>query len=371
MASRFRDALGDLVPDILCAAAQSAEAPIDYLNKVRDGLLGTNSDPDGTAAGFESPIQKFLCGLGDNPNEPVFDPTTGLPGSCNANYFVFADITYTPLSGGGETTGSFNAGDTNQYPGPLGDATLEISGGGRITISFSNTNAVIIGPFTNRATQPTFELDLRRVDGQPDNCGSDGEPITGGGDGLPSGTGDVTYDDGTGTEVTEPYSFQPLPIYTSPDGDTIAPFEICVADECYNICYNVSTGTSQPCGSTRPNDPCCPIVAPVEGEPGPDDPPEPEDEARYSGVLVRCSFDDSKILATQQFSPAGLTLYIPRLAVVRFAIEVGGARTWTVDQPVKTKSQGVFVNAPAFAYAWDVLPENNVTVDVTPIVAPQ
>lgn len=367
--SRFRDVAGDLIPDLLCAFAQLGEAPIDFGNRVRDGITGGVSDPDGTAAGFESPIQKALCGLGGAPNRIDFDvPPAAVPGSCDAQYRLYANITYVDRTDFEEKTARF--GSDNQFPGPLGDA-IGVTRGTTFVITFSNTNGEIFGP-SYAFNEPTFVLDLERVDGQPDNCGSDGQPLdpTGPQPGdPPSGTGDVDYTDEDGNPVTEPYTFDFRTPFTDRDGDTIVPVEICLDGECYQFCYNLNTGATQSCSQGPENDPCCPAVDPIAVEPGPDDPPPPENDERYAGLLIRI-LDASLNKTATRVGSDGPTLYIPRLAAVRFAVEVGGRRMWTVDQPLKTTPQGIFVNAPALAYAWDIIEEPGVTLDVTPIIAP-
>lgn len=368
--SRFGDIAGDLVPNLLCAFSESGSQFVDFGNSVRDGLLGTNSDPDGTAAGYESVIQRGLCGLGDPPERIDFDsPPEVIPGSCNAQYRLRAFVTYLPAAGGDERTELFGENDPNVYTGPLGDAFVTGNSGERSFIRFTNINGFILGPFF-RGPQPTFTLALERVDGEPDNCGSDGNPIDGPAPTTPSGTGDVTYQNEDGNQVTEPYDFTFRPPILSPGGDLIVPVEICLGPICIEICYNVSTGDVQSCQLPEPNDPCCPEVSPSTDLPFMDEPPPPLTGERYAGVLVRATGMEVNNTATELGGNTGLSLFIPRLAVVRFAVEIAGRRTWTVDQPVKTPVQGVFVNAPAFAYAWDIIEEPGITITAQGIVAP-
>lgn len=375
--SRLREVAGELIPDILCGMAQLAEAPTDYLNNVRDGLLGTNSDSDGTAAGFESPIQKALCNLGANPNQPAFDQSPPAQGNCRVRYRLASNVTYNPRFGPDSLiTERITSGD-NSFAGPLGEPFLgpdNVNGNGRIqwpSAAGSNLSQIIFNYRTGTYGDIEFTNSIERVDGQPDNCNENGDPLPPTTDGPPGGSGDITYDDENNNPITEPYTFSPRPIRRSPNGDSIAPFEICVAGVCYEICYNLSTGTSQACTGGQANDPCCPTVDDSEpGEPGTDDPPPPENDERFAGVLIRSTITSFGTEVTEIGNGIGPSLWIPRLAVVRFAVQIGGRNTWTVDQDVKTLSQAVFVNAPALAYDYDVIEKPGITTEVTPLFAP-
>lgn len=367
--SRFGDIAGQLVPDILCAFSQTGSDFVDFGNSVRDGLLGTNSDPDGSASGFENAIQRGLCGLGNPPERIDFNaPSEALPGQCNAAYRLRAIFTYNDRDNIPRVE-RFGDNDQNTYQGPLGQDSLFRSSGNVVAVEFANTNGRIQGPTVFITSTPTYELDLERVDGLPDNCSADGTPVDPNSAIAPSGTGDVTYENEDGSQVTEPYDFTFRPPFVSPSGDVIIPVEICLGPLCFEVCYNVNTGAVQTCGAEEPNNPCCPTVEDIAGGGSAEDPPPPESDERYAGVLVRIP-DTSINKTATELGSAGPSLFIPRLAVVRFAVEIGGVRTWTVDQPVKTVSQGVFVNAPAFAYAYDVIPEPGITPVVTPIIAP-
>lgn len=358
-----------MIPELLCAFSQTGSDFVDFGNSIRDGLLGTNSDPDGTASGYGSAIQRGLCGLGTPPANISFDaPPAILPGSCNAAYRLRAFVTYLPAAGGPEVTEFFGANDPNTYTGPLGDSFITGNSGERSFIRFTNTNGFILGPFF-RGPLPTYQLALERVDGQPDNCGADGQPVPDEQPVAPSGSGDVTFEDDTGTTVTEPFTFSFGFPFISPGGDVIVPVEICLYDFCVQLCYNVNTGEIQTCGSNQPNDPCCPTVDQIDGEPSEDEPPPPESDVRYAGVLVRVTNPTANPRLTR-YGNQGPELIIPKMATVRFAIELGGRRMWTGDQFIKTVPQGVFVNAPAFAYDWDIIFEGNLTGEVTGIVAP-
>lgn len=362
---RFKDVAGDLVPDILCAASQSASDFGDYFNEIRDGLLGVDVGENDDRTGFRNPVQKFLCNLGDNPSDPNIDPTQGIPGSCNAQYYIGAEITYIPTSGDGSQVTELFIDRNNRYSGPIGDPLPEVSGGGLFSISFTNTNGRINGPFFTGPT-PTFTIAHERVDGEPDNCGSDGEPLAGDGNGgRPTGSGDITYDGEDGNPVTEPYTFKTGPIFKNPAGDFIVPVEICVLLFCLQVNYNLNTGEVTTGNGEPESDRCCPEIGEPSADPGADDPPPPENETRYAGAITSCTVRHTSRGFTEKGDGDGPELFVPSLGEIRFAVVIGGRRAWTIDQPIKSLTQYTKVPVDVPVYSWSVFPKKGVDITVT------
>jgi hypothetical protein len=219
------------------------------------------------------------------------------------------------------------------------------------------------GGLSGTVTDMRFEdVTFTRLDGGPDNCDPPPPPT------RPEGDGVLDYDDEDGNPISEPYDIVGgAPRYT-PDGTVYIPVEFCFAAVCIDVDFNLSTGdVNFNFGGAPGASECCPPLEDSEDlPPDPDDPPPPADERRLWGVKVNCVVDENVTTATQ-IGDGGPVLWVPRLAVVRFAVEVDGNRSWTVDQPVKTTSQFVPVNVPAVAYDFTVIADPGVTTSVVPV----
>lgn len=365
MPNRFGDALEDLIPDALCAFAQLGEAPIDYLNGVRDGLLGTDSDPDGSAAGFESPIQKFLCGLGDNPQTPnVRVPGEVVPGACVTRYRPI--ILYTRVLGGELKNERFTAGSS--YMGPIQQVLVEQDGNSiNVDITFaSGTFRILSSPFSDIGTQAEYVgYEPNREDGLEDDCGADNQPIEGGDPSEIEGDGNLDYEDENGDPASDPYTFKGGPLFRGPNGDTYAPFEVCFAEFCVNINFNVNKRQPEIGDRTPKIDPCCPEIDGPEIPEDSADPPAPDSLVRFAGVITKAVPNGLAFKATERGDGVGPSLYVPRIGVVRFMVEIGGRRTYTVDAPIKQWNQVTWVEGPVLAYGWTILAEKGFDITGT------
>lgn len=246
----------------------------------------------------------------------------------------------TPLYGPSRTI----QGPVSSNPQIADDGLWRITDGNGNDVSLRTANGVVEPSVVN------FELII--PSGAPDNCGDLPQPPVG-----PSGSGDITYDGPDGNPVTEPYDIVGGSPIIDVDGNLIFPFEICLVSICFDFDVNLSTGDiSFNFGGNPGDSPCCPSVDedPPETE-DEDDPPEPEDETRYVGVITKASENGEYIRATELGDLDQNSLFVPRIGVVRFLVEVGGRRSYSVDYPIKQVSQFTSYDGPGEVYDWRVL----------------
>lgn len=362
----FREAVEQLAKNFTCAALKIEAPATEWLSNAISSIPGSRSTPfsEQNREPYER-ARRAACGSGasGSGSPPVsFPPPPIPPGQCDAVLYRFS-WEYT------RTDGLVQAQTGFRYFGPLGEPFI-VQSGGRDRVLIPTKGKFDSGPTPTvqdsqflsaplNTVASTRIFDIVRVDGQPDDCGIPDGGI------RPEGSGDLDYEDEDGNPITEPYDIVGGPPVFGPGGATVLPFELCLAAVCLDITFNLSTGdVNFNFGGQPGSSPCCPpIETPPELPPEQGDPPPPSDDMRLWGIKVNCTVDDAVCPATQ-IGVGGPVLYVPSLGVVRFAIEVGGSRAWTVDQPIKTLSQFVPVNAPATAYAYDLLPQPGVSIQV-------
>lgn len=368
---RFDKEIESLIEEGLCAAAQIGQDFARWQGRTRSRILGI--DPTENQSGVESfePAKKWFCGnAGTLPNEVSVDyPAQPLPGNCAVRYYLRARLTYSPGIGQPVQTDILGVNSGNTYTGPLGDISIEPAGDSSI-IRWSDTNGFLVGPGYTLSPPPVLESIPVRVDGGDDNCGSDGQPLDGPVPAGPVISGPLVYDGPDGNPVSEPVTITGKDPVRNPDGTTTYPFEVCFQDVCIDVEYDPGSGLSGPIVGGQPGASlCCPPFD-VDGlEDSPEDAPEPESDERFAGVLTTCTIDPSLVNATEIGNGVGPSLYIPRLGVVRFACQLGSTRAWTVDQDIKQVRQFTQVNAPALAYAWDIIANQGVDISATGVRA--
>lgn len=291
-------------------------------------------------------------------------------GQCPDTYTIEFTVKYSYTDGSDLPPKTTQATVDGPISGPTIETIVNSQGNPETRVSyfgFLNGQPFTVGQTGgNRSNAASVQSISVTPQGFVDDCGNQ--------DGFrPGYDGDVVYDDPSGNPVTEPYEFYPGPLIFGPGGQISAPVQICQGEICVQGSFNLSTGDVTIGGNGVPDgSPCCPPVGDDGSEDGPNDPPPPENDTRYVGVLTRASTNGQTIKATEIAGPEGPSLYLPRIGVVRFAIEIGGSRSYTVDQPIKQLTQFTPVNAPGFAYDWTIIPEVGFDITATgvPIESP-
>ena len=358
----LREAVSDAARSFFCAASSAT-------NPFQEWLAGATSSVPGVgqynrfADDFSDSVRGLVC---PQPaptgavNYPVPAPT---PGQCDG-------VVYRGIFEYERDDGLVQQGGIPEIFGPVGDVVITLNPpGSNIGIRCRGRASQPIQPpgtvvgllGSSGETYVRAEVvSLFRPDGQPDDCG-DTPPQQ-----PPTGSDEITYDGPDGVVVVDaPITIIPVFPIVGPGGVVVIPVEVCLSAFCLNLELNITTGDIVfNFGGQPESDNCCPPTS--DDDPPPendDDPPPPDQDVRYWGVKTICSFSLPAIDADEIGDGQGPNLYIPRLGVVRFAVEVGGGRAWTIDQPIKTVSQFTPVNAPAAAYAFTVLAEPGVTIE--------
>lgn len=242
---------------------------------------------------------------------------------------------------------------------------------------------------------------IRRIDGQPDNCGNPPGSIPPIIPPPPSVNNNFTYIDNSGNNITVPLTFVagfafldingklnvPIRVDINPDFDfptTVSPS--------FTINFNVDTGDYEvgPTTYNDPNDPNGPGVfspnpggdsspfnygpgspppAPSSDAPPPlAPPPDGNTERVIRAVLVSTTALSSTATPTTLAQNVNPDVHVPDLGLVSFLIRTGGVTGgWTEDIRVKNKRQ--FIPCPWEGGAFDVqaTPRRGVQFELTKI----
>lgn len=207
------------------------------------------------------------------------------------------------------------------------------------------------------------EQDLFRVDGQPDNCG----------DGPPSYQPPIEWEPPGGQPIIDNPIVVVNPIVVNVNNNFVIPLLFTFNEFSLNVEFNINTGDinilpalpSPPGGGN-----CCPTFDPPENDnpPEEDEPPPPNDERRFLGVFVTLSIV-GEISATTIGDGNGPDIFVPRAAVISFAVEYGNSRGWTVDIAIKKKRQFVPVPEGVLGYDWAIFYEPGFEGAIAPVYA--
>lgn len=197
-------------------------------------------------------------------------------------------------------------------------------------------------------------------------CPSD--PPTGGEPVPPTGpgyTGPITYDGPDGSPITIDVDISMDNPVIDEDGNLIIPFVYIDPDLELNPDVNIELEPEFGPGGNN----CNPTIDPdfPDFPEGPDDPPPPEDGRRIAGIVVVATKTTTFQTTTEYRGENEPTLFLPRLASVVFAIDIGGQGCWTAPVDVEVLRQWVPVPENTQAYAFDVKPVNGFTIESYPV----
>lgn len=357
---------------VACSLGQNAAGWEPFL---ADGFKAVVPGYAGVLKGINNAgdaISDLACGscqeLGgtDCPGLDLYPDIPFLGGQCVAGYAV--NFTWSALfdgtpQGATLTTQAIKGPIEGISSGPNVDGT-----GVRVVIIHDGGkefNAV------GRGGQPWTEINAKinnvtRPDGKPDNCGNRGG-------GPPGATIPICYDLPDGTEICKDVPTKPDPPYIDVDGSVIIPvvFDVGGVNITANVNVatgNVNIGIGGGGGGDGPGDPCRPPVAPnPDAEPGDEEPPPPEDDRRFIGVMVYVVSLPPGITATIMGDGNGPEIFAPRIGDISFAMEIADRRGWSVDYPIKKRSQYIPVVGDAVAYDWTIFSRDGATFRVDPL----
>lgn len=363
----FSIALSEYMQDFVCAALDVEQDATPWLNDAISSIPGSRARPltPEDRAPYEA-ARRNACRLGRDPLNPAVDFPADpgfLGGQCDTDYRIF--VTVNSLFNGQPANEFVDQSLQSVLRGPIvavfirSDASMVVAtnaDGDEATL-FSGTNSSVT--YINLR-----DVRVERVDSQPDNCGD--APGAGDGPRYPIGGGDLIWDDDEGNQITEPVDVVARRPVIGPGGGFDLPFDVCFASFCLDVTFNVNVGeVNLNFGGGNGGDasPCCPPIDEVPEDGSENDPDEPDDDVRYRGIIAYCSFDANRISATQLGNGQGPSLFVPRIAVVRFAMELGDRRAWSIDIPIKQRQQVIEAPSLGLAYTWDIIPEGGVTVE--------
>lgn len=360
----------------MCALLSDADAGFNYVARRTNAFPLVRPLNRGAANAREALRNAFCQGL---PPEPRPGDDFGTPpfngGQCEVQYAVDIEA----------QTDNSNIGDdglfttTVEVIGPILGLEIEVQGG-------SNSLILLHG---DRDGEPfrtfliggglQFEgeriLDVRRLDGQPDDCGSPpGEPPEYDG---PIGPPIPNPDDPDGPPIDPP----PGRIVPGPPIDRGPTFPIIIPigyfDNDLNVDFNFDVDVNVRLGGG-----CCPPRRPnlppegdrpPEGPENPEDPdpPDTDDPAQVVvGAIIKTTRLTEGATTTTVFGDGQKPdLYLPRCASVVFALTIEGVRCWTKPIDVETLSQYVPAVGDVFPYDAKVKPMPGYSSSITLVYA--
>lgn len=369
----LREAVAGHTRQFACSALSAGAQANSWLATATGGggpVVPAASALNGAVASALSCVPDFGGGTsGGGGAGASYDDGPALPGGqCPGDRYNFKGVTEQVNPDNGQTiSGTFSLGGsiTNRLIGPVSLSRLDNSQGVdtyRFTGSDGNTQDANAAPgFEFTSFQVT---EVTNLEGNPDNCGAI-EP-----DPNPSGSGNVDYDDEDGNPQSEPFDIVGDSPFRLPNGDLILPFEFCLASICFDVNFNLSTDSiSFAFGGSAGAEVCCPPLEETEDEQSEneDNPPDPDDDRRFVGVVVTFVNPPSGYSATELLSGSAPSLFVPYLATLRFAIEIGGRFCWSLDLPIKQNRVFLPVPPDSTGYAWSIINNCNLQVDVDPV----
>nr|CRY96861.1 hypothetical protein [uncultured prokaryote] len=248
-------------------------------------------------------------------------------------------------------------------PGPISGYNARVVGTGYrafVTFADGEKQATSIYKYPEYELRGYEILEVKRVDGLPDDCGS--SP-----DNRPRYEGPVTYDGPDGPVTTNVNIVVGAPrsdkggkgltipfAWIAPELNLKGKLEIDPEGE---LNLNPSFGED---GRPRidPNSPQAPS--------GPDDPPPPGDSREIVGVVVVTQKIQQATTTTEYGDGFSPNLYLPRCASLIFAVNVVGVGSWMAPIDVETLRQWIPVPGDFPAYSAVVKPMNGYTCQVFP-----
>lgn len=365
----LRDAISDSVRNFMCSAATDADPFRNWMERTTSGIPGVGGAVAATDD-FADSVGALVCSdapggsSGGGGSGASYPPAGFEPGQCSLVPYLF-EWAYT------QANGTRTEQTLDSLFGPIGDFVItELSNGNfRVGIECRGVFGLSTQPpgyvhtllsnIPNDDSDPEI-LSLTRRDGGVDDCGA---PIP---QPPPTGTDEIDYDTPDGPVTDAPITINPTIPIIGPGGALFMPIEVCLLAICFDVNLNISTGDITFNFGGQPDaSPCCPPIGDLPEDETGDDPPPPENDTRYVGVITRATLNGEYLAATQIGNGEGPDLFVPRLGVVRFRVQISGRRSYTIDQPIKQLDQVTYVNGPATAYGWEILSEHGVDIVAT------
>lgn len=359
------EAIGNAVKNFTCSALQFNAEAQRYFARATSGIPGLGAYNEIAARGAEG-FRNLIC-----PRDPwpgvTYPPTPSDAKNCPV--LLKATVIWNGELAFDTAPAVWEQGNVNNFAGPIQNvrvASQNVTGATiyRLFVTYGDGVERFLTQKDYLRNRPVdYSISWARVDGLADPCveQTPQEP--------PTGTGNITYFDFDGTVIVNaPIVLAPSFPIINIDGSVHIPFTVEVGGIDFNVDFNLSDGSVGIGGAGQGGaSNCCPPILPAPQVDNPNDPPPPTDDSRILGIKTNITAIATAAKPTQVGDGTGPDIYLPRLGVVRFAVEVGGSRAWTADQPIKTLSQFTPVNAPAFAYDFTVLAEPGVTIEPLPI----
>lgn len=410
----FREAISTAARTLLCAQLGNLANLADIFSDL--------TEPAPVSSQYAFIANGFRLACNREPNAPPPTPPALNGGQCQALYRV----TFNMIPSGGQWR-NFVVSPTEPRPvsadfwGPISNLRMErtafsppdnVSTWSPAITRFTNgteppgssgnpRNDTIF--LTGQAVQPATavvtitNVEVTRLDGLPDNCGSP-PPTPPFGVPTPDYRNtqtNITYRNEDGIDITIPVGFFFANAFIDANLDVNIPVHVTINfDVSFPINFNISTGgisfnfgggANNPDGSPPPAPPPPPPRTPTPDgfeteEPPPPPPPDPEFEDEEEppptgrdrvirGVIVTASSVDSNRIGVIFQSGGNPDIRIPGLGFVSFKIQVGSSVAWTNDIPVK--NDRAFIECPWDGGAIEVRGSSRpgVAFQLTPVLA--
>lgn len=317
---------------VYCGIAGPAAAGLSALAGVYEGFGGEEQGEDlrGSAQLFRN-AQQVAC---NRPPTPLADEV-GPPfdgGQCDTQYRV----TGTFVGFGDREDAPAQPVDTLAF-GPLSTVSLD---NGTDLVDFQGGLVVVIEIFDETGGQRMENLNVERVDGNPDDCGNLPFESPRFNPGDWEGTQPVTYDDNNGSPVTVNPNFKFGPNKLGPGGGIRVPVKIDLGD---GLEFDLDLDLTGDDSNFNPPEGEQPFNV-LEPNEGPENDDGQESVDRIIGVRVYSSGPGPRNKATPVAQNSGPSpLYFPYIGLVSFLCKTeGGVTAWTQDYPVKHLNQVVW-----------------------------
>lgn len=345
----FCTALGDpAARDIIGQGATLGLPGVERVQNARAGILDT-------AERLYCPADPVPAGQG-----PITSTGGSEPGQCPELYNLVVRV-----FGSTSSNPTFRFLFENTFNGLLGPLSSPTIVGNNLEITTATGSTVVLANLTG-VIGPVWEIDYTLQSGGPDNCGEPSPANT-------TRSGPIDYDDENGNPVSETASQNQGPINFGPDGEPTICTTITTPTVELVVCFNPFSGdaTVRATDLGVGADNCCPPLDenPMNEE-AEEEPPEPETQQRFVGVVVVNTGGADDTGATQIAGPEA-TIYLPRIASISFAVDFNGLRFWTEVKNVQMQKQAFFVPDGFVAYTWNLAVVGNATFSVIPILVPE
>jgi len=384
----LRDAISSSISNDVCNFLESAAilsaASLPVLGVLApEAVLPVGAIGAGTAASYS-----LFC---NRPAPSLVGAPPFVGGQCdNVEYRVFYEGEYN--NGSPNVFQTF--ADRTQYRNArvLGITTADPSDGsfGKVVVvQFEDGDVTGFGftgiPPNGNQMRNVRITSVQRRDGQPDNCGNPpGLPVPPG-DLNVTNNNSVTYIDNNGDTITNNFGYTYSPIEIDFNGNVTIPVNIRgidLPDFNINANINLTTGdinfyggnsTQPPSGVPRPSDyvPDPSLPEPPSDIPGIPSLPFPSDDnpPETEKIISACIVTVSQVGRRQSviFQGDNPDIYAPNLGFVAFAINTGGATSWTSDIAVKNLRNFIPCPWQPGAIAVRGTPQPGVSFVVTPV----